>query len=151
MKSKISFALFIFLIASILLLITSRFNNDGWFLLNSGRYVENFGIPYTEPFTIYKDIHFVMQQWLFALGIWEIYEISQMKSMLIPNGITDVIFISMFHKLLQLVYDSVTNVFKTIDAGTTMLLSFYFCLGTKQRNAIFIPRIFWAKSLMKGL
>lgn len=150
MKSKISFALFIFLIASILLLITSRFNNDGWFLLNSGRYVENFGIPHTEPFTIYKDIHFVMQQWLFALGIWKIYEISQMKSMLIPNGIADVIFISMFHELLQLVYDSVTNVFKTIDAGATMLLSFYFCLGTKQRNAIFIPRIFWAKSLMKG-
>ena len=61
-KSKISSLLFILLIACILLLFTTRFNNDGWFLLNSGRYVENYGIPHTEPFTIHEGFHFVMQQ-----------------------------------------------------------------------------------------
>lgn len=76
-----------------LLLITSRFNNDGWFLLNSGRYVENFGIPHTEPFTIHEGFHFVMQQWLFALGLWKIYEIGQMQGVLLFTWAMGAVFI----------------------------------------------------------
>lgn len=127
MKSKISSILFILLIASILLLFTTRFDNDGWFLLNSGRYVENFGIPHTEPFTIHEGFHFVMQQWLFALGLWKIYEIGQMQGMLLFNWITGAIFIFIFYKLLQLVDNHDTAVSRTITAGATVLLSFYFC------------------------
>lgn len=127
MKSKISSILFILLIASILLLFTTRFDNDGWFLLNSGRYVENYGIPHTEPFTIHEGFHFVMQQWLFALGLWKIYEIGQMQGMLLFNWITGAIFIFIFYKLLQLVDNHDTAVSRTITAGATVLLSFYFC------------------------
>lgn len=127
MKSKISSILFILLIASILLLFTTRFDNDGWFLLNSGRYVENYGIPHTEPFTIHEGFHFVMQQWLFALGLWKIYEIGQMQGMLLFNWITGAIFIFIFYKLLQLVDNRDTAVSRTITAGATVLLSFYFC------------------------
>lgn len=127
MKSKISSILFILLIASILLLFTTRFDNDGWFLLNSGRYVENFGIPHTEPFTIHKDFHFVMQQWLFALGLWKIYEIGQMQGMLLFNWIMGAVFIFVFYKLLQLVDNHDTSVSRIITIGTTALLSFYFC------------------------
>lgn len=127
MKSKISSILFILLIASILLLFTTRFDNDGWFLLNSGRYVENYGIPHTEPFTIHEGFHFVMQQWLFALGLWKIYEISQMQGMLLFNWISGAIFIFIFYKLLQLVDNHDTAVSRTITAGATVLLSFYFC------------------------
>ena len=127
MKNKISSILFILLIASILLLFTTRFDNDGWFLLNSGRYVENYGIPHTEPFTIPEGFHFVMQQWLFALGLWKIYEIGQMQGMLLFNWITGAIFIFIFYKLLQLVDNHDTAVSRTITAGATVLLSFYFC------------------------
>ena len=125
-KSKISFALFIFLIASMLLLITSRFNNDGWFLLNSGRYVENFGIPHTEPFTIHEGFHFVMQQWLFALGLWKIYEIDQMQGMLLFNWIMGAVFIFVFYKLLQLVDLHNTAVSRIMTVGATALMSVYF-------------------------
>lgn len=127
MKSKISSILFILLIASILLSFTTRFDNDGWFLLNSGRYVENFGIPHTEPFTIHEGFHFVMQQWLFALGLWKIYEIEQMQGMLLFNWITGAIFIFIFYKLLQLVDNRDIAVSRTITVGATVLLSFYFC------------------------
>lgn len=126
MKSKISFALFIFLIASILLLFTTRFDNDGWFLLNSGRYVENYGIPHTEPFTIHQGFHFVMQQWLFALGIWKIYEINQMQGMLLFNWIMGAVFIFVFYKLLQLVDLHNTAVSRIMTIGATALMSVYF-------------------------
>lgn len=125
-KSKISFALFIFLIASILLLFTTRFDNDGWFLLNSGRYVENYGIPHTEPFTIHQGFHFVMQQWLFALGLWKIYEINQMQGMLLFNWIMGAVFIFVFYKLLQLVDLHNTAVSRIMTIGATALMSVYF-------------------------
>ena len=45
--------------------ITNRTpDNDIWFLMNNGRYVLNNGIPYIDPFTIHKGLHYVMQQWL---------------------------------------------------------------------------------------
>lgn len=127
MKSKISSILFILLIASILLLFTTRFDNDGWFLLNSGRYVENYGIPHTEPFTIHDGFHFVMQQWLFALGLWKIYEIGQMQGMLFFNWIMGGLLIFGYYRLLQLSDDNDITISRLLTIPAAFLLSFYIC------------------------
>lgn len=68
-----------------------------------------------------------MQQWLFALGLWKIYEIGQMQGMLLFNWIMGAVFIFVFYKLLQLVDNHDTSVSRIITIGTTALLSFYFC------------------------
>lgn len=54
-------------------LITLHLDNDIWFLLNSGRYVLQHGIPTIEPFTLHQNFHFLMQQWLSAAIFWGIY------------------------------------------------------------------------------
>ena len=115
------------IIASILLLFTARFDNDGWFLLNSGRYVENYGIPHTEPFTIHEGFHFVMQQWLFALGLWKIYEIGQMQGMLFFNWIMGGLLISGYYRLLQLSDDNDITISRLLTIPAAFLLSFYIC------------------------
>lgn len=55
------------------LLIRRVLDNDTWFLLNSGRYVMEHGIPYIEPFSIHKNMEFVMQQWLTDVVFWNVY------------------------------------------------------------------------------
>ena len=55
------------------LFISTSLNNDIWFLLNSGRYVLNTGIPHIEPFTMHANLSFVMQQWLTATIFWFAY------------------------------------------------------------------------------
>ena len=55
------------------LVLTLQLNNDLWFLLNSGRYVLQHGIPTIEPFTLHQNFSFVMQQWLSASIFWVIY------------------------------------------------------------------------------
>ncbi|MEA4915779.1 MAG: hypothetical protein VB061_14525 [Christensenella sp.] len=50
-----------------------QLNNDTWFLLNSGRYVLQHGIPTIEPFTLHQNFSFVMQQWLTAVVFWVVY------------------------------------------------------------------------------
>ncbi len=55
------------------LLIHLNFNNDTYWLVNSGRYVIAHGIPHIEPFTLHQGMHFVMQQWLSATVFALIY------------------------------------------------------------------------------
>jgi hypothetical protein len=55
------------------LLIRRALDNDTWFLLNSGRFVMNNGIPHIEPFSIHGNMEFVMQQWLTDVFFWNIY------------------------------------------------------------------------------
>ena len=56
-----------------LLFVPHYLNNDIFFILNSGRYVIQEGIPYIEPFTMHQDWQFVMQQWLTCVIFWQIY------------------------------------------------------------------------------
>jgi hypothetical protein len=57
------------------LLVNKLLNNDFWFLINSGRYVMEHGVPFIEPFTIHKNMNFVMQQWLSSVIYWLVYDI----------------------------------------------------------------------------
>ncbi len=56
------------------LFIRLKFNNDTYWLVNSGRYVIAHGIPHIEPFTIHQGLHFVMHQWLSAAVFALIYD-----------------------------------------------------------------------------
>lgn len=90
-------AFLLILLAIPCLLIRQTLDNDIWFLLNSGRYVLENGIPHVEPFTIHADLAFVMQQWLAAVIFWLLY--SNFGSL----GILLIIFIS-YGLLICLVY-----------------------------------------------
>ncbi len=57
-----------------LLIISWNIDNDLWFLLSHGRYVETNGIPTIEPLTMHENFSFVMQQWLFSLGAWFLFD-----------------------------------------------------------------------------
>ena len=54
-------------------LVNLQLDNDLWFLLNSGRFVLQHGIPTIEPFTLHQNFSFVMQQWLSAVIFWSVY------------------------------------------------------------------------------
>lgn len=63
-----------FLLPCIGLLFTRfQFDNDFWFILNSGRYVMENGFPYTEPFSMHEGLNFVLEQWLADIIYWGVY------------------------------------------------------------------------------
>jgi len=78
-------------------LIRLKLDNDIWFLLNSGRYVLQHGIPFVEPFTMHRQMSFVMQQWLTDVIYWGIY------SKLGASGLIAVVFL-LFGAILFVVY-----------------------------------------------
>lgn len=102
MKNKLSSSIYAIFLILVVVLFTNRFDNDGWFLLNSGRYVEEFGCPHVEPFTIHEDFHFVMPQWLFALGLWKLYKAGGMPAMLGYNWLISFLYCWLFSRLVKL-------------------------------------------------
>jgi len=77
-------------------------NNDTWFILNSGRYVLQYGIPYTEPFTIHNGLSFVMQQWLSAVIFWKAYVVVGEIGLKIMVFLTYILIIYICFKLCML-------------------------------------------------
>ena len=45
----------------------SYFDNDGWFILSTGRYIMTNGIPKKNPFTFISDLDIIVQQWLWSV------------------------------------------------------------------------------------
>ncbi len=80
-------------------------DNDIWFLLNSGRYVCNNGIPYYDPFTIHEGLKYVMQQWGTATLYWSLFNYFGYKSLLVYIYIISFILMFIFYKLCYIVSD----------------------------------------------
>jgi hypothetical protein len=57
-----------------LLLYRPIFENDTYWLLNTGKYVLYHGIPHTEPFTIHSGLNLIVQQWLTTVVFYAIYQ-----------------------------------------------------------------------------
>lgn len=49
-------------------------DNDGWFILNNGRYILEHGIPHQNPFTWVEELDVVLQQWAYSVFIYSIYQ-----------------------------------------------------------------------------
>lgn len=109
MKNKMGSIIFTLFIVLFIIVFTSRFDQDGWFLLNSGRYVEQWGIPHVEPFTIHHNFHFVMHQWLFALGLWNLYKFGGMRALIVYAWIMSGLFLWIYCKLLKLQISKFTS------------------------------------------
>lgn len=114
-------------------LIPKILDNDIWFLLNSGRYVMNFGIPYIEPFTIHSNMKFVMQQWLSSVIFWLVYSNFGDAGIYFIMYITFIVMVYFMYKIAYLI--SKGNFL--ITYAITLFFSIIFSLIIKSRPIIF--------------
>lgn len=115
------------------LLIRRVLDNDTWFLLNSGRYIMNHGIPYIEPFSIHKNMEFVMQQWLTDVVFWNIYDKFGENGIFLIVMICYAIIIFLMFKLCMKISEG--NYF--ISYATTLLASILIIMYMVTRPTIF--------------
>lgn len=108
-------------------------NSDAWFLLNHGRYVVTYGFPHVEPFTIHEGFHFVMQQWLFALGLWRLYENFGVHGLIAFSWVAGAVLLFAYYRL-QLV---VSRENRQLSALLTCTFGIFACvLFTTQRPQV---------------
>lgn len=116
----------IFLLILPFIIIPLTLNNDIWFLLNSGRYVLQNGIPHTEPFTMHTGMAFCMQQWLTAVLFWTAYHAAGVAGLL-------AVVIAAFAGIILTIYKLCLRI-----SENNLLVSFFVTLSACSLTSLFM-------------
>ena len=74
-------------------------DNDTWFLLNSGRYVSQYGIPHIDPFSMHEGLHIIMHQWGSASIFYFFYNVFGYHGMIVLIWIMIALLFLVLYKL----------------------------------------------------
>jgi len=124
-ENKNDKTILLFLLFLPCLLIRRVIDNDTWFLLNSGRYVMEHGLPFIEPFSMHENLDFVLQQWLTDVIFWNIYSRVGENGLFLMVAICYAVIIYLMYKLTMKVSDGNFFVSFAITFLTSVLIYTY--------------------------
>lgn len=114
------------------LLTSTSFDNDIWFLINTGRYIINNGFPIIDPFTIHEGLNLVIQQWLPDILFYLVYNFWGKVGLYIITNLVNIYIIYITYKLLMLVTDQKRNLSVLFTCIITTLIAFSFIVARPQ-------------------
>jgi len=122
LKKKNVFLYSLFFIPIIIFLIQNKeVENDLWFLLNSGRYVLENGIPHIEPFTIHANMAFTMPQWLSAVIFFFIYNNFGILGLHLLVILIGILILILFYKLnMEISKNKIISIISTTIFGVLL-------------------------------
>lgn len=75
---------------------------DVYYFIPSGAYIEQYGFPHELSFSVHagEHFHYIMQQWLFALWDWKVYQAFGLYGILFCGYLANIAFLLLLHRLL---------------------------------------------------
>lgn len=75
---------------------------DVFYFIPSGAYIEQYGLPHELMFSVHAGghFHYIMQQWLFALWNWKVYQAFGLYGILFFGVLTKIVLLLLLHRLL---------------------------------------------------
>lgn len=118
-----------------------RFDNDTWYLLALGRGIDANGgwPPWADPIIMRQDYHVVIQQWLYALGLWKAYVLTGPWGIYIISAIITLTALFVLYQVSLLASDG--NRFPAaLVTGTagTFFFSIFFRIRPQVVSALFL-------------
>lgn len=144
-KSTLTENILMFLLLSLpaLLLYRPAFQNDTYWLLNTGKYILNNGFPHIEPFTIHSGLNFIVQQWLTTVILFGIYEKYGALGLHILNIATYSAIIFLTYRLAFLLANGKKLIAAYIAAFVGVYLCYYMVLRPQMLSLlVFIIEVF---------
>ena len=124
-------------------------NSDIWFILNSGRYVVDNGIPHTEPLAMHEGLCYVMEQWLTAVVFWEIYDNFGPSGMIAFTFIVGCAVLYAYYRLCSFVGNRIIATVMTIVFGVIASRAFFTTRPQILSILIFIGEVFLLEKYTK--
>lgn len=84
-------------------------DNDIWFLLNSGRYILNYGFTAIEPFSIHEGLAFSFQQGLTDIYFYGVYKLGGEKLLIAVIMAESIVMLILYYRLCKIVSDGHTG------------------------------------------
>lgn len=98
-------------------------SNDLWFMINIGKYITKNGFFYTDPFTIHKGLHVVVQQWPVDLLFYHIYNFLGITGIYILTISLFFLIMFLIYKICNLVSNNTkVSIFATSIISTSLIL-----------------------------
>lgn len=101
-------------------------DSDGWFILNSGRLIEESGLPYSEPFTMHKGLDFVLEQWLTDILYWNVFSIFGKEALLTLVFLIGCLIIFLYYRIGMLITNQNKPASFLLSVCTSLLFVPYF-------------------------
>lgn len=114
------------------LLTSTSFDNDIWFLINTGRYILNHGFPTIDPFTIHEGFNLVVQQWIPDVIFYEIYHFFGKIGIYLFTNLVNIYIVFITYKLLMTVTNNKRNISVLFTFIITVFISFSFVVSRPQ-------------------
>lgn len=114
------------------LLTSTSFDNDIWFLINTGKYIVNNGFPNIDPFTIHEGFNLVIQQWIPDVVFYLIFDNFGKVGIYILTNLVNIYIVFITYKLLMLVTDNKRNLSVLFTCVITTLVAFSFIVPRPQ-------------------
>ena len=101
-------------------------DNDYWFLINTGRYILNHGIPTMETFTFHVGLEFIAQQWLTDVIFYLIYDWFDILGLFIFSSLMITLISYLVYKLSKSLSENIKlSTFITIIFSIVFGISFF--------------------------
>ena len=125
-----------------LLFVRQDLGVDIWFMLNNGQYIMAHGFPHVEPFTIHKNLDYIVQQWLTCVIFRQVYDLFGYAGLVWLARIAGAVILWGYYRLCV----AVSGGNRTLSAMLTALVGTMVCLiFVYPRPVIFSTPIFIAE------
>lgn len=114
------------------MLTSTSFDNDIWFLINTGRYIINNGFPTVDPFTIHEGFSLVIQQWIPDVIFSTVFDNFGKIGLYVLTNLVNVYIVFITYKLLMLITDNKRNLSILFSCIITTLVAFSFIIARPQ-------------------
>ena len=122
------------------------FDNDGWFILNNGRYIMDYGVPMKNPFTWMEGLDIIIQQWLWSVVTYTSFKIAGTWGLAAICVILYGLSLFLFVKIGKLHRISIG---RTMIFGTIMLLMMFGYLNIRP-TFVTIVLLLWQVYLLEA-
>lgn len=143
----------IFIILTIItciFLLKTNFDNDTYWLINTGKYIINNGFPLHDPFTIHEGLKSIIQQWLSTIIFYLTYEYFGRIGLMVLLTLCYMLLSYILYKTCVLVSDGNRYISIFVVFFLTLFLSFFIALRPQIFSyIIFSSEIYLLESYVK--
>lgn len=133
-----------------LMLYKPVFENDTYWLLNTGNYIMQHGFPVEEPFTIHQGLSFSIQQWLSAVIFYLIYDKLGIAVFYLSATVLHILITYIIYRIAIIVSKN-KAVSITIAVAASILLNFFIVLRPQIFSlAVFALEIYILESYIQS-
>jgi len=92
---------------SLVMIKTLLPSSDIYWMISTGRFIAEHGIPTINPFTIHENFSIIIQQWLYDVIIYKLYSAAEFNAIFVFSALTYLMFFILLYKYIKILSNNI--------------------------------------------